>query len=82
MIKYLIDRKEGIFFIILMLSVPTAIICLAYVCSDKRKCVVYGEEETKHGFVSMGKTMIPTTYKVRPCLVWEEIENENKINHK
>lgn len=35
------------------------------------KCAVYGELETRKGFVMSGKIAVPTTYQTRPCVVYE-----------
>ena len=46
--------------------------CIIVGALDNKVCKVYSEEKIRQGFIMSGKVMVPTTYKSRDCLVWEE----------
>lgn len=69
------DYLMGAFMFLICCLLALLIGCGIYeACFSNTECKVYSELKTRHGFIMVGKTAVPTTYQARDCLVSGEKE--------
>lgn len=65
MFKLIFPALIIICFCVIFIVIPMG----AYQALTAKSCEIYGPEYEAHGFVVVGKVMVPTTYKTRDCKV-------------